>query len=236
MRLLVLLTLILFTENILCQKILSDSDVHIIAGNKPNQLYANNPHALIISSEKYYINDLIVTLSQGKVERYDTPEKPVHDIMYSISDLKIGSVTIKVFIKTDTGLQLLNKRSLKVVKRPLTKEEKSFLSAPVKPEVSLEGYKYDSIPLSVLKRAKRLEVNKPYRLQKAILNYGSVRHGNPSVIYLHSEEFNSRLINLLSKIKTGKDLLFGFDEIEVVDPTGKVYSARPLYFRIISDN
>ena len=213
------------------QKYIPTNGVLILGGDK-SKLYVDNTHSLIISSEKDFINNFIVSASQGNLERYDTLKKLVRNLMFLLSDLKSGKVTISVLKKSDTGLQVLNKRTFRVVNKLLTKGEQNTLKAKVKPEVTLAGYKSDSIPFNILKTATQLTVNKPYKLLSAIIICDNVRDSHPSITLLNSEEFSEDFKTSLSKIKFHKDIIIGFDEIIVVDQYSKKYFVKPMWFRL----
>ena len=156
----------------------------------------------------------------------------------SLTDLKIGNVSIFVLRKVDTGLLLLKKKVFKVIRRPLTKEEKNTLGLTLKPQISIAGCT-DSIPSSVLKNATKIEINELLKITSVTFIIYKRKSepdiiDEPVVLQLHSAEFDDNLKNILKLIKPNSDLGIILEDIRAVDFRGKVYAFKSKYYKVIN--
>ncbi len=206
-----------------------DSSV-FIGGFQTSKFYEDEFNALGIYSPNYRMKELVFKTSQGTLENID----PVQNGFLSLTNLKVGKVSISVFKNADTGLQLLNKRVFKVVKKPLSKEERNTAKLSFKPHITISGYT-DSIPKSVLREATKVEVNEPFKIVELVFNLFP-RKGTVCLFeieVLHSGEFNEQLKRSLKRITANNELGILIDNIRVSDFRGKIYALRKVGFKVI---
>ena len=203
-----------------------------IGGFRTHIFFAGEFNTLGVYSPNYPTKSLVIKASQGTLENIDD----VQNGFLSLTNLKIGNVAISVFRQVDTGLQLLNKRVFKVIKKPLTKEEKNTLKLTLKPQISIEGYT-DSIPINVLKIATKIDINEPLKITSVtFIIYKRKKDPNIlddlTIITLESAEFNENLKHTLTLIKSDSVILI--EDIKAIDFRGKVYAFKSMNFKVIN--
>ncbi len=202
-------------------------------------IYAEDANGFIIGAkyneihetETYEINhplkSIVVKSSQGEFQNSSG--------LYWLSNLKPGKVTISVFKQVDTGFQLLTAQTFKVIKRPLTKEEKKFLLLKVKPIVSIEGsIASREIPIGLMKSTTHLVLNKPYHLKKAFFYVAGKNVDEVSLRPLYSEKFTPEIIRDLNRIAV--ECIIVIDEITVESTKGETYTCKSISLKVIPDN
>lgn len=189
----------------------------------------------MVSSEIYSIKSLILKASQGTLENIDK----VQNGFFGLTNLKVGEVIISVFRQCDTGLQILNKQSFKVINRPLTIEQRNTLKLTCKPTISIGGFT-DSIPLDVLINATKIDVDSTLRIEYAVLRlYERNLKSDTDIIVeggelvLYANEFDEYLKKALKAIKPNSNIGIELYNIKVMDSVGKVYALKPVHFKVV---
>lgn len=201
-----------------------------IGGFQTSKFYAEEFNTLGVYSPNYEIKSLIIKASQGTLENIDA----VQNGFLSLTKLKTGNVTISVFKHVDTGLFLLNKRLFKVIKRPLTQEEKNTLGLTFKPQITIAGFS-DSIPVAAIKSATKIDINDPFKIKTLTFMIYTRRkvYDGTAIVALQSGEFDENVKHIVTRIKSSDELGIILDEIRVVDFRGKVYALKSLHFKVI---
>ncbi|MEP6674055.1 MAG: hypothetical protein ABJA78_02845 [Ferruginibacter sp.] len=209
-----------------CQQHKLDSTINIDGAKK--LLYAKDFNILGISSSGDSIQNLIFKSSQGYLDNFD--KGIVNGLLY-LSDLKPGNVTVSVFKKADTGLVLKNYKTYKVIVRPLTADEKKIAQLKIKPVLSIAGYPSGQIPFDIAKMATSVSLNKPYRLRKAQVYFGSIHTSDLIATSLRSGIFDDLFLQYWKHIGPGAIVIF--DNIEITDPNANVYKLNSVNFVIV---
>jgi hypothetical protein len=193
--------------------------------------YAKGSNVFAVYSPIYPINSLVVKTSQGIVENIDSNK----NYFFNLSNLNVGKFTISVFRRVDTGLILINEKAFKVLERALKENEE----AVSKFKITIADFT-DSIPSYVLNNATKIEVNAPFKIKYATLIVYKIKlNSNPYLIYdpivfpLDSGKFDDNAKKILKQIKPENNLMILLNDVEIVDPEGKIYKPELIFFKVI---
>lgn len=227
-----ILILIIFYINLSCfsQKSKYDKSV-LIGGFQTTKFYAEEFNALAIVTHNYPIKSLVIKASQGNLNNIDSTQNG----FLSLTNLKVGTVAIDVFNKVDTGLLLLNRRLFKVIKRPLTEEEKNTLKLNYVPKVSIAGY-IDSIPSTVLNKVTKIDINDSFRIMSlTFLLYTRKKNVYDGDVFfqLESGEFDNNVRSILRRIQPNCECGIALTDIKAIDLRGKICSLPSVVYKFI---
>ena len=204
----------------------------LIGGFQTSRFYSNDFNRLGISSAKDSIQNLVIKSSQGVLQNMDSG---VVNGYFNLTDLKNGNVTISVFAKSDTGLNLKNYKTFSVVTKPLTLDEIKINKLKIKPEINLKGFKSGKIALHDIKDATEFTINKPYKIKTMIVYFGSYIGicSSPILTNLKSEKFDEYFKSVWKRLGVGSYIQL--EQIEIIDEKEKIYRINPIDFRIDKD-
>lgn len=198
-----------------------------IDGSKTTLYSKENSNLVVILSSIDSIQKFIFKSSQGNLQNLDSG---IINGLFYLSNLELGNVTLSVFRQVDTGLQLKNYKTYKVIKKQLTQNEKAVLQLSIKPEISLEGFTNGKLPLQIIKSATKFTINKPYKIKNLTIYVGSNSGfcSMPIVYQLTSERFDESFKNILKRMGVGSYIQL--DNIKIADLKGKEYILNPINF------
>ena len=205
-----------------CQNKKSDESILISPGK--STFYSDETNLLTVHSisDKYKTKNLITKCSQGRLVN---PDEVVNGL-YLFDSLTNGQVTILVYINYNNQLKLLNKKVFTVTNRPLTNNEIALQQLTIKPILSLNGWSYYKIPIDTIKKATRIEINKPYRILSADV-FISGGCENPALVTLKSGNFGQDLLNVMKYIRPKTSI--DFDELKFMDSTGNTFKISKFF-------
>jgi hypothetical protein len=218
-----------------CQAIEVDKTIKIGWENQ-SSFYAKGVNCFQITASRDPMSTLVFRSTQGKLENEDSG---IVNGRVKLSGLKLGKVTVSVYRKNDTRLEFLNYRDFYVIPKPMWDNVSKIQDEP---EIDIEGYgkNHDDckplfIPLSVLRKARKLNIRGPYQITEItiFINRPYTFSCNIDNWHLKSNYFDADLLRVFSHIS--KDVFINIDEIKIKDSKGKEYSLSPRYYRITDD-
>jgi hypothetical protein len=205
----------------------------LIVGFQTTVFYEDERNLLGINAPGHPIENLVFKSSQGDLDNVDNG---IVNGFLSLTNLKRGSVKISVLQPVDTGLLLLNQKEFKVIKRPLTLEEKRVLELKIKPFLSLNGHQLDSLPIDAVRIATKFAINNPYKIV-SIDVYSIAPFGYDPVFILgtlKSGNFDDYFKQKWSRL--GVNYWVRLDNIKISDSKGKIYLLKSVSFKIIESS
>ncbi len=110
------------------------------------------------------------------------------------------------------------------------------------PEIDIEGYGKDNddckgrtVPLHILKSAKKFNINSPYQITKMAVYVVAPGFSSDNVYtsVLESNYFSNQILGALCHLQAGE--LVTLDDIKIKDSNGKEYSLELINFKITDD-
>lgn len=203
-----------------------------IGGLRTDSFYVNEFNWLGVQSDRDSIQHLVVKSSQGDLNNIDSG---IVNGLFSLTRLKSGQVTISVFAKKGTGLQLLSYRTFPVVVRSLSPSQRRLAQLKIKPVITINGYGPGKLPLSAIKGATAFGIDQPYVIKRINIllgcNYGICRRSE--LFSLTAAKFDERLQDFWNRLS--KDCYVNILAAEIADKKGNLYTLNYLYFNIDRD-
>jgi hypothetical protein len=203
-----------------------------IGGLRTDSFYVNEFNLLGVQSDKDSIQDLVVKSSQGDLNNVDSG---IVNGFFSLTRLKSGQVTISVFAKKGTGLQLLSYRIFPVVVRSLSPSQRRLAQLKVKPVITINGYGPGKLLWSAIKGATAFGINKPFVIKRMNILLGC-NHGicgKAELFSLTAAKFDERLQPFWNRLT--KDCYVYIEAAEIADERGNIYTLNSIYFNIDRD-
>jgi hypothetical protein len=174
--------------------------------------YSDKVNVIAVVIPKLKRDIVAVNVSQGRIYTNDKQ-------LYLLDSLRNGSIIISLIQRGNNKKIVLEKRRLMVTTSP---EQALLRTHNLDLELLLGGYKEGQVPDSIVKKATRININKGYLFNEAIVYL--VRNegfSEPVFRILKSELFDEEFLLLLKKIKPGTSILF--DEIKFQDINGNKF-------------
>ena len=175
------------------------------------------------------VNIYEIEVSQGLIRNINDAATNISGVN-NISNLKPGNITITIYRNKNGQRQVANQRTFDVKEKVLPQYPGHITQyLDPHPVISLAGF--DSvITLSALRRATKLEINKPYKILKYTLEF---RVDELQVFQSTTKFFSTDLIKALNKCNYYKPLYIR--DILIEDAEGFIYMYPIIIFKVIND-